>query len=219
VMTMRPRRYGDPMQPDELENLLALFEFQRNVVLFGGRPTELGCSTLRFLGERVLRESLLYYGASAPDFLGTRHLVLDSMHQAMARMDRAEAIEAATLKLAGDASEHHLALDRVQQAVDRMEEAIKAAATLKLAGDPVASADAPGPKPGRAGIARPAWEIALHILDGPDRPPKGYGRLAELSRRVVNELAAQGFSQYEVSSITREIGKSVRDWEAKHPDL
>lgn len=175
-----------PMLAGQLENLVALFEIQRAEVLFGGRPTAKAFSAFAFLGERVLREALLFYGASAPEFIKVRHRALDSMRQVMVRMDQAEAIEAAL---------------------------------RKLAGDPTASADAPGRKPGKGGIAAVAWEIALHILTDPNGPPKGHGRLAELSRRVVNELAAKGRGDYQADSIAGQIRASFRDWERQNPDL
>jgi hypothetical protein len=81
------------------------------------------------------------------------------------------------------------------------------------------TAAAPGPKPGSGqSIANQAWQAALKVLaDDKQRPPLGYGRLAELAHLVNAELISQGY-RYQDDSIRKAIGPSLREWEAQNPD-
>jgi hypothetical protein len=73
-----------------------------------------------------------------------------------------------------------------------------------------------GPKEGEQSIKNVAWEIAVQILDDDRRLQPGYGRQIKIARLVNTELRARGY-EYEVDSIRKIIGRSVRDWEAAHP--
>jgi hypothetical protein len=77
---------------------------------------------------------------------------------------------------------------------------------------------APGPKGGETSIGRAAWSIAERILAGNERPKRGHGRLAKLARLVADELERAG-QRRQPDSICKVIGPSLREWEAKHPEL
>ncbi len=76
---------------------------------------------------------------------------------------------------------------------------------------------APGPKGGETSIGRTAWLIAERILAGDERPKRGHGRLARLARLVAAELERVGLRR-QPDSIRKVIGRSLREWEAKHPE-
>lgn len=76
----------------------------------------------------------------------------------------------------------------------------------------------PGPKGGETTAAAIAWEIAEQILaDDTKRPRRGHGRLTALARAVQPQLKARGRSR-ELNTITKDIRRDFREWEAKNPD-
>jgi hypothetical protein len=76
----------------------------------------------------------------------------------------------------------------------------------------------PGPKGGEQKVANLACEIAQRILESDQKPPRGRGRLAELSRLVQRELAKLHHDR-KADSIRRSyIGPYLKDWEKRNPD-
>jgi hypothetical protein len=75
----------------------------------------------------------------------------------------------------------------------------------------------PGPKGGEPKAAAIAWEIAEQILaDDRRRPRPGRGRLTALARAVQPLLKARRHNR-EIDTITKDIRRSFREWEAKSP--
>jgi hypothetical protein len=74
----------------------------------------------------------------------------------------------------------------------------------------------PGPKENESGKGL-ACDIALRVLDDETRRPNlGYGRVMTIARAANIELARCGH-HYEVDSVRKMIGPSVREWEKEHP--
>jgi hypothetical protein len=74
-----------------------------------------------------------------------------------------------------------------------------------------------GPRPQGGDLAARAWPIALQILeDDAQHPPRGYGGLTALARLVNAELTRSGH-RYQDDSVRKAIGRSVREWESRHP--
>jgi hypothetical protein len=73
---------------------------------------------------------------------------------------------------------------------------------------------ATGPKPGQQSQKGAMCEAAEVILAADDRrPAKGKGRLTAIAGMI-----HPGYPDYEISTIVRHIGQTVRDWEKKNPD-
>jgi hypothetical protein len=77
---------------------------------------------------------------------------------------------------------------------------------------------APGPKAGEKSIGKVAWSIAERILNSNESPKRGHGRLASLVRLVISELEREGIKR-QADSVRKAIGPSLREWEAKDPEL
>jgi hypothetical protein len=78
--------------------------------------------------------------------------------------------------------------------------------------------DRPGRKPGQQSAKDRACMAALSILSNDDeRPPRGYGRRAELARRVRAQLQSDG-QNYQEDSVQKMIRDTVAHWEAENPD-
>jgi hypothetical protein len=88
---------------------------------------------------------------------------------------------------------------------------------LLLASDGPNQSDLPGQRPRTTANAALFWKVALEILEGPNKPNRGRGRLTALARLVSCDSRAKGL-KYQQNSIEKIIRGGFQDWERLNPD-